>query len=75
MPRHDDERELQILLRNIAAVVILVLLALIVVVALVTPYLADRAPDTTLLLGLTASLVGALLALLGVQVALRKKDE
>lgn len=76
MPRRDDEeRELQDLLRAAAAVVLIVLFALVVVVTLVSPYLTDRAPDTTLLLGLSSSALGAALALLGVQVAIsRRKD-
>ena len=71
-PRKDEERELQEVLRNVAAVVLLGLLALIVVFAVITPLVTDRSADTTLLLGLTASLTGALLAVLGVQVVLNR---
>lgn len=74
MPRgDDDERELQVLLRNVAAVVLLGLLALIVIVTLVTPFVSERSVDTTLLLGLAASVVGAMLTLLGVQVSIDRK--
>jgi len=68
--RPDEERELQELVRIAAAVVLLVLFALVVIVTLVTPYLTDRSPDTTLLLGLSSSALGAALALMGVQVAM-----
>lgn len=73
--RPDGERELQTLLRNVAAVVILALLVLIVVIVMVTPFVTDRAVDTTLLLGLSASLVGAMLTLLGVQVTLNRNGK
>lgn len=75
MTRHDDERELQTLLRNAAGVVILVLLALIVIVVLFTPFFSERAVDTTLLLGLVASLVGAMLTLFGVQISLSRNGK
>lgn len=71
-PRNDDEHELQILLRDVAAVVLLGLLAVIVIVAVLTPFLSHHDQDTTLLLGLAASIVGAMLTLLGVQVSLRR---
>jgi len=74
MGRPDDEREIQELVRVAAAVVLLVLFVLIVVVTLVTPYLTERAPDTTLLLGLSSSALGAALALMGVQFALNRKQ-
>ena len=69
----DEERELQVLLRNAAAIVLLGLFVLMVVVILVTPFLSERSVDTTLLLGLAASVVGAMLTLLGVQVSLDRK--
>lgn len=76
MARPDDEKELQELLRAAAAVVLLVLFSLVVVATLIGPFLSDRAPDTTLLLGLSSSALGAALALLGVQVAIsRRKDD
>ena len=75
MPRRDDdEKELQTLLRNVAAAVMLALLSLLVIAAVFTPLVTERSADTTLLLGLTASLSGALLALLGVQVVLNRKN-
>lgn len=72
--RGDEEREIQELLRNVAAGVLLLLLSVLVITAVFTPLVTDRAADTTLLLGLTASLTGALLALLGVQVVLNRKN-
>lgn len=72
-PRNDEERELQELLRASAAVVLIVLFALVVVVTLIGPFLSDRAPDTTLLLGLSSSALGAALALMGVQVAISRR--
>lgn len=69
---HDEERELQELLRNAAAVVLLGLFAVIVVVVLISEVLQDRDLDTTLLLGLATSAVTAALALFGVQVALQR---
>lgn len=69
-PRRDEERELQELLRYVAIVVILGLMAALVLVVLATPFLSDRSPDTTLLLGLFGSLVGAMLALFGAQVVI-----
>jgi hypothetical protein len=71
--RDEDELELQILLRNVAAIVLLALISLIVIFALITPLLTDRNPDTTLLLGLVASFIGALPVLLGVQFAINRK--
>jgi hypothetical protein len=68
-----DERELQELLRNAAAVVLLGLFAVIVVVALFSEVLQDRELDTTLLLGLATSTVTAASALLGVQLVMRGK--
>lgn len=73
MRQDDEERELQVLLRNVAAVVLLGLFVVMVVVILVMPFVTDRQVDTTLLLGLTASVVGAMLALLGVQVSMDRK--
>ena len=73
MRRDDEERELQVLLRNVAAVVLLALFVLMVVVILLMPFVTDRSVDTTLLLGLAASVVGAMLTLLGVQVSMDRK--
>jgi hypothetical protein len=73
MRQDDEERELQVLLRNVAALVLLGLFVLMVVVILVTPFVTDRTVDTTLLLGLAASVVGAMLTLLGVQVSIDRK--
>lgn len=75
--RRGEERELQELLRNVAAIVMLILIALIVVVALAAPFL-HATLDSTLILGLFAALMGALPVLLGVQFLLKKeqpKDE
>jgi type IV secretory pathway VirB2 component (pilin) len=66
----DEDRELQGLLRNLAGIVMLVLLSLIVVVAISTP--RDSAPDTTLLLGLAASITGACATFLGVTIAINR---
>jgi len=75
-PRRDDERELQVLLRNIAAVVLLFTFVFIALAAVLVPVLTDSAElDTTLLLGLSASIMGALPVLLGVQLALSRKDK
>lgn len=74
--RHDEEREIQELLRNAAAVVLIILFSLIVLVTLLGPFLSDRAPDTAALVGLGSSALGAAVALLGVQLALsRRRDE
>lgn len=70
----DEERDLQVQFRNIAGFIVLGLLGVIVVVAVFTPLVTERQADTTLLLGLTASLTGALLALFGVQVVLNRKN-
>jgi VIT1/CCC1 family predicted Fe2+/Mn2+ transporter len=72
MPRDPEaERDLQLLLRNIAAGVLLSLLGVVILMALVVPVVAPAvAQDTTLLLGLSGSLLGALLMLLGLQASL-----
>lgn len=77
MPRrHDDERELQELLRNAAVVVLLGLFVVIVVVVLASEVLQDRDIDTTLVLGLAGSTITAATALLGTQLVLmRKRDD
>lgn len=75
MSRRHEDRELQIILRNVSAVVLLFLFAAIVLVSLVAPFISDRAADTTLVLGLAASIIGALPVLLGVQIALSRKPE
>lgn len=75
MTRHDDdEKELQVLLRNVSAVVLLILFSLIVLVALLAPFFKAQL-DTTLILGLSAAIMGALPVMLGVQLALRKRDD
>lgn len=71
-PQRDDERELQELIRNAAAVVLLGLFATIVVVALLSEVFQDRDLDTALLLGLATSAITASAALLGVQLLMRK---
>ena len=71
-PHRDDERELQELIRNAAAVVLLGLFATIVVVALLSEVFQDRDLDTGLLLGLATSAITAASALLGVQLLMRK---
>lgn len=73
-PHPGEERELQELLRNAAAVVFLGLFTVIVVVVLVSEVLQDRDLDTTLLLGLATSAATAALALLGVQALLQRGD-
>lgn len=75
-PRPNEERELQELLRNAAGVVFVAAFALIVLVALAMPFITDRQPDTTLLLGLATSALTAAAAMFGVQLVLRgRKDE
>ena len=69
-PRKSEERELQETLRAIAAMVLLFLFALIVLVTLFLP----QQGETTLLLGLVASIMGAMPVLLGVQIALNRKE-
>lgn len=73
MPRPTDEREIQELLRNAAIVVLLALFVAIVLVVLAMPFLTDREPNVTLLLGLGGSTITAALALLGVQLALWRR--
>lgn len=74
MPERDgDEQELELLLRRLSGRVILALISLIVVVAVLSP-LFDRALDTALVLGLVASLIGALLTLAGFAVAFRNRN-
>ena len=75
----DDAKDIQILLRNITAMVLLVLFSLIVVAALLSPFIHDPQSepdlDTTLLLGLAASISGGIPVLLGVTVALRRNGK
>lgn len=66
-PRDEREQELQQLLRNASAAVVLFFLGLIVVAAVLTRPLTGESPDTTLLLGLFTTLVTSLLILLGFQ--------
>ena len=75
MPRPPDaETDLQLLLRLAAAVVLLVLFSFLVVAAVIVPIIFDRELDTTLVLGLAASILGAIPVMLGVSIALRGKD-
>jgi hypothetical protein len=67
-----QERDLQLSLRDAAAVVMLVLIALLVLSVVLDP--PRSAEATTLILGLGASIVGALLMLLGIQVALNRTN-
>lgn len=71
----DDERELQELLRLSAGVVFSGAFVLIVVVALAMPFLTERSPDTTLLLGLATSALTAAAAMFGVQILLSRNHE
>lgn len=73
MPRRDDEREIQELLRGGAIIVLLALFTILVLVALAMPFLTDREPNVTLLLGLGGSIITSALALLGVQIALWRR--
>jgi hypothetical protein len=71
--RNSEDRELQTTLRNAAAVGLFVLLAVIILAAVFAPYF-DRAPDTTLILGLTGSILGAILMLLGIQTVINRRE-
>lgn len=76
VPRHDEERELQELLRNAAGVVFTGVFVLIVLAAVAMPFITDREPNATLLLGLATSALTAAAAMFGVQLVLRgKKDD
>lgn len=70
-PRPNEERELQETLRAVAAMVLLFLFALIVISTVFLPQHAE----TTLLLGLAASIMGAMPVLLGVQLALTRASK
>lgn len=76
MPRRSEKRteehEVQRDLRNSAISVILVLLALTIVVGLFAPLIADRTPDTSVLIGFASSLVGGVIALVLARAALFK---
>ena len=74
MTKDVEGRELQTTLRNAAAVGLFVLLAIITLAAVFAPYF-DRAPDTTLVLGLTGSILGAILMLLGIQTVINRRDK
>ena len=75
-PSPNEERELQELLRNAAGVVFTGAFFLIVLVAIAMPFLTDREPNVTLLLGLGTSALTAAGAMFGVQLVLRgRKDE
>lgn len=74
MTNHDDDRELQLTLRNVAAAVLIALFAFLVIAAVLVPVLTDEDLDTTLVLGLSASILGALPVMLGVQFALNRKN-
>ncbi len=71
-PRKSEERALEELLRSITA---MVLLALVTIITLSVIFFEPKA-ETTLLLGLAASIIGAMVTLLGVQLALsRNRDD
>lgn len=77
---NDEEREqresaeLQTTLRSVTAVVLLILFAVLVVASILVPLLTDDELDTTLVLGLSASILGAMAAFLGVTLALRRGE-
>lgn len=73
MAQGDREKELQVLLRNVAAGVVLFFIGLIVLAAIFTRPFTGEAADSTLLLGLGTTLVTALLILLGFQGLLAKR--
>ena len=64
-----EERQLQDTLKAVVVVVLLVLFTLIVIVTLFLPSKAE----TTLLLGLVAAIMGAMVPLLGVALPSRDK--
>lgn len=70
-----EAKELQQTLRAVSASVLLILFALLVVTSILTPLLTDEVQDTTLVLGLSASILGALAAFLGVTLAIRRNHE
>jgi len=72
MPRRDDERELQELLRAAAGVVFVAAFGLIVLAAVFMPAAEER---TTLLLGLATSALTAAGAMFGVSLILRGKGD
>ena len=71
--RHDEEeqRELEVLLRNAAFVFLLALFAVIVIMVLLDP---ARGWDTTLLLGLATATITSALALIGVQAVISRRS-
>ena len=73
LPRGEDE--LSILLRLSIAVVLISLFAFLVVASILIPVMTNRDVDTTLVLGLGASILGAIPVMLGVTIALTRKDE
>ena len=73
LPRGEDE--LSILLRLAIAVVLITLFAFLVVASILVPVITERDVDTTLVLGLGASILGAIPVMLGVTIALTRKDE
>ena len=73
LPRGEDE--LSILLRLAIAVVLISLFAFLVVASILVPVMTERDVDTTLVLGLGASILGAIPVMLGVTIALTRKDE
>ena len=76
MPTQPErENDLQTSLRNAAAVGLFVLLAVIVTAGVFAPYFTDRTADTTLILGLSGSILGALLMLLGIQTVLNRREK
>ena len=73
LPRGEDE--LSILLRLAIAVVLISLFAFLVVASILIPVMTNRDVDTTLVLGLGASILGAIPVMLGVTIALTRKDD
>lgn len=69
-PGRREERELK---ETLTAVVVIVLLSLFALLVFAVLFLPQRA-ETTLLLGLVAAIMGAMLPLLGVNIPGRPKD-
>lgn len=69
------ESELQFLLRLAIAVVLIALFAFVVITAILVPVFTERDLDTTLVLGLGASILGAIPVMLGVTIALSRKED
>jgi hypothetical protein len=73
VPPPTPDNDLEQTLRNAAAVGLFLLLAFTIVTSIVAPYF-DRSPDTTLILGLVGSILGAMLMLLGIQTVINRRD-